>query len=730
MGRLLATTALITTLSAAPAVAEPVTLAIAATAAATGLSVATVSFLAQVALSLALTAASALLTKVPSQPQIKNELRQETSRPAYRTAYGRDRVPGTPAPWRVKGNFLYGCLILNSRPSAGNVQVFFDKRLATVTEGDLLDFSGDGALCVIDDAPTQGELGPRLWLGRGDQTAPPAYILADAPDLFLPTDAWRGRTVLWMRLEVGRSTLRQRRWPSTPPLVEVVGDWSRVWDPRDAAQDPDNETTWQFSRNQALCLLDALRTNPVRRYRLQDLHLPSFIDGANIADQFVPRRFAASAERRYSADGVIQWAGAEIVDQVQPLVAAGGGRLVRVGSQLGYASGAYRGPIYTAQDLLEDEDVVYEAQRSGRDLPRAIKGAYTAPARDWQVAETPPVAVPGGGTTPGDDGVRELPLSFVTSPTQAQRLVKIEALRTGGRKTLKCMLPPDSADIVDGATIAVDLPPAWARINGVYEVQSCHPGLFFGDDGGVALRNPVTLVRTGPEIYAWDPDTEETEPAGEDFDATQVPLVAPTEILFQTGAAVAIGQTARVRFAFNPVEVADYYEWQFFVAPDGWSDTRRVSGEDLDDDGRVFGFVSPVTVGLAYGVRARAVVRRGSGVQVSAWRSDNVIALAPDFDLDPPLNGVATGGAGQIVVEFTSPNSADFQGLEIFTATVNDADAGTLLGERLWGPQNMTFTVEHTDLGAAETRFYFARSIGPSGVTSAFAPSVTATTDP
>src|SRR5690606_32291721 len=119
-----------------------------------------------------------------------------------------------------------------------------------------------------------------FWIGRGDQTSPPDLFLSDAPwgsggdeELWLATDAWQGNTVIWMRLRAGKAESMQERWPSIPPLVEIEGRWSLIWDPRDEEQDPDDPETWEWSENHRLCVLDALRRNPIRQYQLANLHL-------------------------------------------------------------------------------------------------------------------------------------------------------------------------------------------------------------------------------------------------------------------------------------------------------------------------------------------------------------------------------------------------------------------------------------------------------------------------
>lgn len=734
---LLATTALTAVLLASPepAQADPISLVVlAGTAAATATLSATTALLVSVGLSVLGSVAGMLLNKPekPRLPQMKRELAAADSRPPYRFVYGHNRVYGSPAPWRVKGQKLYGCLILNSRPSAGtNLRIFIDKREAALT-GDIFDFSGPGALGqAVEQDEAWGDNDAHFWLGLGDQTGPPAEILSEIPEYIEETDRWEGLTVLWCRFDSGSVNRRQQRWPRVPPDVEVEADWSLVWDPTDEEQDADDPSTWGYSANQALCLLDALRRNPIRRYPLSQIHLESFIEGASIAAEPVERHYQGGTEQRYEAHGVLIWNGNEILDQVEPLAEAGAGSLVRIGSRIGYAPGAWREPIYTITDILEEGGIDFQRLVPGRDLPRAIRAMYIAPDRDWQEAELPLRMVEGAETIVGDDAVQEIKLGFVTSATQAQRIQKIVAERAAAQRRLTCTLPPDAIELVAGANVLGGLPSGFERLNRVWQVESINPSLWLTDvEGGVAMRCPVKLREEAESHYAWDPETDEVEIKQEDFDAARSDVPMPGEIIPTTGAAVALGTQPRIKFAFDPAErEVDGYEWEYSVEDGPYVTGGDLDGETLDDDDRVYGYIAPAEVGKSYDIRVRSYI--GALHRTSEWQEvTNVVAEAPSVDLAIPHSGSAVGGAGEITVTFTSPNSADFKGIEIFGMSTDDINAPADFHETAYGAQNLAFEFTQTGLGANETRYYFARSIGTYGARSDFTDSVSATTDP
>jgi hypothetical protein len=523
------------------------------------------SFLYNLAGSLLFSFLAAKLAPKPKQPDLKRDIAQPQSRQPYRFVYGRNRVYGSPLPLRVKGTILYGCLLLNSRPSEGNFSFYLDKRAATIAAGDLYDFTGTGAELTIQDFPDFGSAlqRPRIWISRGDKTTPPDTLVSEAPEFFQASDGWQGRTVMWLRFDAGEAKRRQDRWPAVPPEVEVEGDWSKVWDPRDLAQDPDDPDTWTYSDNQALCLLDALRQNPIRRYPLDSVHLPSFSEAADVADETVGLFYPSNnvladttiigstgllgfgpiadnalashaivqAERRYRVGGLLVWNGSEIMDQVAPLIVAGGGDIVRIGGRVGYAAGAYRAPIYTLTDFIDEGGIDLQTLVPGRELPRAVRASYVNPRRDWQAAEVPEIEVVGGQGI-GDEGILELDLGFVTSATQAMRLQQIEARKLALQRRLSVTLWPDAFEVVAGATINANMPAPFTRLNGLWQVESANPSLWIANtSGGVAMRIPVTMRQITPDVYDWVPETDEMEVFFDEFDPSNPISVDPNMAL-------------------------------------------------------------------------------------------------------------------------------------------------------------------------------------------------------
>lgn len=569
--------------------------------------------------SIALSYLAQLLRGTPERPDTRQDIQFPNSLPPKRFAYGRARVPGTWAPgWVTDGSVLWGAVILNSRPSAGgSVTILLDKRPVELT-GDLLDFAV-GATAT--NMPFAGHV--TAWLGLGDQSGPPAQVLAEWGDpagidatKFWPTDRWSGCTVLWLRLINGAAETRQQRWPNGRPEVEVEADWSVVWDPRDPAQDPDDPATWTFSDNQALCLLDAIRRNPMRRRPLRQIDVPSFVRSADVADEAVPVRGGGS-EPRYRVGGLVVWSGAELLDQLAPLVLAGGGEVVQGAGRLGHVPGVWEPAPVTVVDALAGQPMRFRARAPLREVPRAVRAQYPDPDAQWEQSELRPDPVPGAEAWDGsDDGVEPLRLGLVPYVRQAMRLQRMTALKRGAVRRLSCELPPDAIALTAGSVVATDFGTGDPR-NGTWMVERARPAIWLEGEDGVAFRIPVDLREWTEAIFAWTPDDEQDLPEVP-FDPSRVPPEPPTEPLLTDGGAVEIGDgnfVPRVRLSFLPAPGSvQRYDWELRPAAGGPWAPQPPLGDAQAIDGRITGFALNEDF-----IEREARVRAVSAGGVSAW---------------------------------------------------------------------------------------------------------------
>lgn len=688
----------------------------------------------QLAAGTALTAAQMAFRKTPEAPAIKARLALPDGLPSYRSVYGRYRVEGAPF-YRVRGGKLWAGWILNSRPSVGGpVSIWIDKRLVTLS-GDPFDFAGDGAVATnpvwVRDELVDEYL-VRFWIGLGGQTAPPDWITDAAPEFFLASDQLRGRTILWAEFRSGGERKRAKRWRNVPPRVHLEMDWSAVWDPRDVAQDPDDPETWAFSRNAALCTLDALRNNPVARYRLRHLHLPSWVDKADVDDELVPLRDGGT-QARYPIGCIVDWSAGEVEQLIEPMVLASLGGLTRVGGRLAAIPGAWQAPEVTLSRALKGQDLVIDGHQPGNEMYSAVRATYVEPAQDWQEADAGAHVIPGAAAE--DGGLareKKVHLECCMDGVQAQRIGQALARIGRRQRRISGLFAPEAIQAVPGANVTLAWPEPYAALNRAYAVETMHPGLDVRGEQGVALRCPMVIRATGPEDYAWSPATDQRDLAeGKDVPGFVPDLPMPGAITAVSGSTAALGSGGsaqpRIRFSFDPADSdrVTAYSVEYRISGASWQDGGSIDADVRDGSGDVFGFIHPVQVGQSYDLRVRS---RAPG-DVSDWRVySGITALASDVTLDPPSNGSAIGGAGMITVEFRTPNSDDVRGIQIWMNAVNNSSGATILGPSIiYAGPNQYAELEHTGLTGGATRYYWAKTVGPYGAVSAFSSGVSAT---
>jgi len=260
-------------------------------------------------------------------------------------------------------------------------------------------------------------------------------------------------------------------------------------------------------------------------------------------------------------------------------------------------------------------------------------------------------------------------------------------------------------------------------------VASANPAVWVSDiqddgDQEIALRIPVTMRQTSESIYAWVPSTDEQEVFQIGFTPVRPEFPAPANLTVGSGDGISTEFDSRLQVEFDPVPGADVYEVFSRVAgqPTYILGTTTEATSDI---------ILSVTAGVFYDVQVRAVSRPVSGPErYSAFAQVlNTQALPDGYDLGIPVDGLATGGANEITVAFTAPNSANYAGMEFWGSDTDDVSAATRL-TTLFGAAGATKTFIETGLGDGVTRFYFARSVGDFGFVSAYTASVTATTDP
>lgn len=426
-----------------PAAADPVSMALAATASSlvggAGIvaNIAAASFLgltglgavfAQFAVRVALGYALDSLTPKPKSGTVGGGYTSNSLGPALPRAvvYGERRVGGAIFFKDVTGSpseFLHHVIAF-----AGHEIDSFDSILlngAAVT----LDGSGD----VTSPAQYSGQCRIKEHLGTSTQAADTDLVSEST----YWTTAHQAKDVayLYARFEVDATA-----YPNgAPPVVTAIVKGRKVYDPRDAS------TAW--SDNPALCLRDYLTTSIGLGEAAGAIDDVSFAIAANICDELV------SGERRFRCSGTFT------LDEAPEAVLRG--LVSSMGGMIWYAGGKWycKAAAYVTPDLSLDEndfrsDLQVTTKHSRRSNFNTVRGTFTGAENNWQSTDYPQVSVPAYVTEDAGETIEtDLALPFTPTSVIAERIATIMLERNRRQITVSAAFGLRALNAAVGDTI-------------------------------------------------------------------------------------------------------------------------------------------------------------------------------------------------------------------------------------------------------------------------------------
>jgi len=416
--------------------------------------------------------------------------------PSRWKSYGKVRVSG-PVWWfdvnSANGQFFLG-LALNQGRIGGFVSYHIDD--LTVT----LDGSGN-----VTTSPYSGTTTKILTrLGEDTETA-----YSEITSAFSVADVRGDRVATMLGIFDNFSTaeLQQQNYPNGQPRLRATINASVVWDPRDPAQSRTDRSTWQWSENPIVCLLDYMLDPDgfsIPWARIEG-NIAEWIAAMDICDEETLTN-TGGYEARYRIAGSFLFTDKpdDIVARI--LMTCDGRRWQKRDGSVGISVGRYVKPTV---HLTDDHITGYDMVR-GQDPLKAVGGIraqYMSPENDYREQDAEPW--PDGETVMSltEDRVATLDLLMVPSHGQARRLMKREAVRAAApwRGTITTNLAGLRA--IDERFILVTITEL-----GIFE-QSFEVGRF-----GLAMsgepRATIELLAIGAEIDEFEAAVEEGEPAG------------------------------------------------------------------------------------------------------------------------------------------------------------------------------------------------------------------------
>ena len=348
----------------------------------------------------------------------------------------------------------------------------------------------------------------------GKQTTANAAIVADTPANWTNNHKLLGQTYVYFKLEYDTDAYR-----SVPNITAVIRGKDDIKDIRTGS------VGW--TDNQALCILDYIQSAYGYRAKDSEVNLPSFSDGADIADDLVSSG-VGTTEKRYTVNGTIS-----IVDQpsapLENMLIAGMSGLQYVQGRFVFVSGAYKAPAsqasigtsdytfdstdqfsfdstiaptfdhgYFKNFKFTDDDLIggiaYTPSGDTDSRVNAIRGTYIDPNQNYEAVDFVQLRVPSYEIQDKEILFADTKFQFIDSGTKARRLSKLflERSRYGVRISLRLKVRVLEFGVGDRIEFESE---SEGLDNKIYRIDDMTPSL-----NGVE----VSLSEDAPIVWAWE----------------------------------------------------------------------------------------------------------------------------------------------------------------------------------------------------------------------------------
>ncbi|WP_312529443.1 hypothetical protein [Paracoccus sp. (in: a-proteobacteria)] len=569
------------------------------------------------------------------------------------------RVPDFPGKGRKREYRVY-TVILAAHRIKGLLQWYVDDRAVTLNANDFV---------VQKPYDPAGDVGLRFHRGTMDQAAD-ALLVSSVPEWTAQHDM-AGLAYVVARAKRLEDENFNEIYPNGKPVIApVVEGNDNIYDPRTG--------TRGYTRNWALCFAHELNN-----YQGVSVDWDLVALEADVCDQQVPNG-EGSTRPRWRADGLFTSDMTDADVRAQFLTAAAGMFYETDSGKVGFFAGRWMEPELTltpadflTYTLTETKDIDAAAQYVTR---------YIEPANDFR--ETP------SGTWNRRDGRarKEIKAPLISSHHQAIAIAKLAEASDNARYQISGTLKFVGIELRGKRFVRFDDPAS-----------------------GISFAVQIKKLALGESWMTWSFEGASTEPGdwlvGADefpsrpvyskldsdavidpvdgFNVVAGPSTSGAATLIATWVADDGSYTQQLRFS-----VAGSEQWQVVDVPKG-SARHQQSG-------------------LLDGEFYEWQIRNGRSGKYSDWSLPLTVQAIADTAVPPALIGFdVTGGSGQALISFGTPNSPKYNAARIYRGpSAVFADAMVVHTE--YGSANIDESWTDTGL-AAGTYWYWAEPINPSG---------------
>ena len=476
------------------------------------------------------------------------------------------------------------------------------------------------------------------------------------------------------------------------PSVVMIGNFSRMYDPRNVAHNINDSTTWTASNGNAAIVAAWFRTAKYGRNRpMAEVSWAKVTEQANICDLTVLDRSAVPTP--------LYRAGAAFPDSKprweceRDILEAADAINCYDDTGLWYPKVGY----YVAPTLqfTAERDIISAQTQITDDGETAVDGVvlyYLDPSLNYTRQPCAPWQNPAWFSAAAVPNYHTEEVLTCQNHNQAVRLAK--AIGTRIAATRRAALGTTIKGILATNERAIDL--AYdAEFTGPHEIVSPV------EQNADGMACGFAVVPLAVDKWYLNAGEEGVPPSATPALGLTDPLAVPTGVVFTTdGAQIKATFSAPARsdreFRFRYRLASSSGGYQFFA----------VNMVDLE------AYSAPVTNGATYNVSYQARTAAG---RVTVWSSVTAVLVVSNPTAPPTLiSASAAGGVGAATVSFVTANSVNQYAVVIYRGATNVFASATLMDTVYAGPNVSSFDKE-TGL-AAGTHYFWARPMNNSGI--------------
>jgi hypothetical protein len=633
----------------------------------------------------------------------KQQQTVKQARPPRVRGYGKEKIGGSIFFFEKQANFLHRGIVHCEGPIDAVEETWLNDKVVA--------FTGSGAVREVNTAPWI-DFTVNIETKTGSKTQTVSTMLSGDFDQYTDfSDRWTADH----RLKGLCYSVIRARGPSNPeafgkrfpngfPDLRVILRLSKIYDPREEAHDLDDEATWEWSDNSALCILDFLMN--ARGYAISPsrIDMASFEAFADICDQSVPLKGGGN-EKRYRLWGVY-----ELTEEPREVLR----RMLQTCDAELYMTPegkvAIRGGVWEEPTItITDAHIKAYNYEQGNDRMAAFNRvtlSFKSPDHDYQITETEEWNDDEAQSLSGEVKAQDLSLAMVPAHGQARRLAKIFMAKGNPRHKLTLQTDMAGLDCLGERIVRVTL--SELDLDETFHITKFE---ILGDLQTCSME----LVSLDSSAYAWTAATEEGDPPpipkslSDPVEDEPAPDVVGLALSLQRTEVSAGVFVLRIVAEVDPTDNPDWLT-QFEYRIDGSSDDWQIMAEGSTN---FDGLSDILTDGETYEVRAAHI---GNGLIGDYATPETIEAVSDETPPATPTDLGVAPGTGTATVDWLNPNSANYYATRVYRGTTSTFSAATLIATR-YGAANAVDV--YVDTVAAGTYYWWAVAINGSGVESA-----------